>query len=186
MRKGSIELGRPSGRRTIFKVHHWPRRDPAHGYVCSSNCNHDDVYMFSNKWCEPEDESEIKKRLGKDEGQTRGRVLYYVARPALSSQGSLQREAAALVSFQPNAIQVYRVCMREDLIQEDRIFAFFYLCEAAYRLAVKADKPAQIYLEPGMDSARIEARLRNFRFAPRRCLTRRQRESVGSWLQRDP
>jgi hypothetical protein len=143
------------------------------------------VRILSDAWREKEDEARIKHRLN-DRGVVKGRVLYYIARPALSGGASLQREAAALISLRRHAVLVYRVCFRERMVREDRIWAFAYLCGAAYRLARELGKPLQVYLEPGIDAARIEERLRDFKRAPKNALKRVQRENDGVWLQRDP
>jgi hypothetical protein len=113
-------------------------------------------------------------------------VLYFAARPGLAGGQKLQREAAALLSFRKEAVLVYRVCMREDLVSASRQWAFVALCSAAHRLAKETKRPVQVYLEPEMEGDRIEERLRNFSRAPTSCLTRVQRERAGLWLQRDP
>jgi hypothetical protein len=107
-----------------------------------------------------------------------------MARPPFSSSQGLQREAAGLLSNKSGrALELYRVCFREGLVSDTKMFAFILLCLASQRLARELGKPLQVYLGPGMDAARIEERLRNFRRAPNDRLKRRQREMDGVWLE---
>jgi hypothetical protein len=180
MAKGYLKV-KSRGDRTKFIVHNWPRPGPR-GFICSSRCHHH-ATLLPDDWKYKSDGEELNTRLN-DDGATKGRVIFFIDKEPLGAR--YRRSGAGLLHLERarrGPVELFHVCIRNGLTDDDAEEAFDWLFRCSARLADQARRPFRLYLPPDMDRPRIASRHRLKVVRPED-LRRDQKGRLGTWLTR--
>jgi len=147
--RGTLRIRTTSRGETVFEVHRWP--DSYVPFVCSSVCAGRERYLpLEPQWLRRDDAAEIHRRLtaapGRTSGADKGRVLYVIERQPLS--GGFRVPAAALLSADPRAVKLYRLCFSADALRRQHDADATLLVDCARALAAACARQLRMLVPP--------------------------------------